>query len=105
MREGAVRTTKQLISANVVKAITWAYTKAGKPLPQNVRAHDVRGVATSLAFVAGLSVEDVLRAGHWSNPHTFLKHYNKEFAPLTLERLKRVPHVACAGRIIETGVL
>ena len=105
MREGAVRTTKQLISANVVKAITWAYTKAGRPLPQNVRAHDVRGVATSLAFVAGLGVEDVLRAGHWSNPHTFLKHYNKEFAPLTLERLKRVPHVACAGRIIETGVL
>ena len=105
MREGAVRTTKQLISANVVKAITWAYTKAGKSIPRTVRAHDVRGVATSLAFVAGNSVEDVLQAGRWSNPHTFLKHYHKEFAPITLERLTRVPHVACAGRIIETGVL
>ena len=102
-REGAVQTTKQLISANVVKAITWAYKEAGKTPPKQVRAHDVRGIATSLAFTAGLSMEDVLSAGHWSNPHTFFKHYQKEFEPLTLQRLKHVPHVACAGRIIETG--
>ena len=103
-REGAVHTTKQLISANVVKAITWAYKQAGRAPPRGVRAHDVRGVATSLALTAGCGLEDVLRAGHWSNPHTFFKHYQKAFEPLTLQRLKHVPHVACAGRIIETGV-
>jgi integrase len=104
-REGAVRPTKQLISANVVKAITWAYKQAQMEPPKTVRAHDVRGVATSLSYAVGTSMDDVLRAGRWSNPHTFLKHYAKQIEPLTRQRLKRVPHVACAGRIIDTDCL
>ena len=103
MRDGAVLPTKQLISANVVKAITWAYKQAGRAPPRTARAHDVRGIATTLALQAGHGLEDVLEAGHWSNPHTFFKHYQKELTPLTLQRLKRVPHVACAGTIIKTG--
>ena len=103
MREGAVRTTKQLISANVVKAITWAYKQAGRVPPRTARAHDVRGIATTLVLQAGHGLEDVLEAGHWSNPHTFFKHYQKKLSPLTLQRLKRVPHMACAGTIIKTG--
>ena len=103
LREGAVGTTKQLISANVVKAVTWAYRKADVAVPRTIRAHDVRGIATSLSLQAGNSLEDVLEAGRWSNPHTFFKYYQKSFEPLTLRRLGNFSHVACAGRIIETG--
>ena len=103
LREGAASTSKQLISANVVKAVTWAYREADAAMPRAVRAHDVRGMATSLSLYAGNSLEDVLEAGRWSNPHTFFKYYQKSFETLSLQRLGSFSHVACAGKIIETG--
>ena len=104
-REGAVCTTKQLISANVVKAVTWAYRKADVATPRSVRAHDVRGIATTLSLYAGSKLEDVVSAGRWSSPHTFFKYYQKSFETTALQRLGNFSHVACAGKIIETGRL
>lgn len=104
-RTGADVTTKQLISANVVKVITWAYKRAGKTTPVRVRAHDVRGVATTLALTAGHALEEVLQAGYWTSPHTFYKHYLKSFATQTLNDLQNVPHVVCAGKVIQTDLL
>ena len=92
-RTGADVTTKQLISANVVKVITWAYKQAGKTTPVRVRAHDVRRVATTLALTAGHALEEVLQAGYWTSPYTFYKHYLKSFATQTLNDLQKVPHV------------
>ena len=58
---------------NAIKAINKACTNAGLPIPPNVRAHDVRGVATSLRVQVGSSLDDVMQAGHWSNPSTFFQ--------------------------------
>ena len=59
--------TKQMISANIIKAIKWAYSKKGVPLPRGIHAHNMRGVASTLRFTVGNSVEDILDAGKWTS--------------------------------------
>ena len=98
-------TTKQMISAQVVKAIKWAYRVENTPFPKNVKAHDVRGVAATLRVTAGQSIHDVLEAGNWTNPMTYFKHYNQTFLPDTLTHLKKHSFLACAGKIISTDNL
>ena len=98
-------TTKQMISAQVVKAIKWAYRVENTPFPKNVKAHDVRGVAATLRVSAGQSIHDVLEAGNWTNPMTYFKHYNQTFLPDTLTHLKKHSFLACAGKIISTDNL
>ena len=98
-------TTKQMISAQVVKAIKWAYQTDNTPFPKDVKAHDVRGVAATLRVTAGQSIHDVLEAGNWSNPITYFKHYNQTFLPDTLAHLKKHSFLACAGKVISTDNL
>ena len=40
-------------------------------------AHSTRAASTSKAKVKGLSLEDILKGGNWSNKSTWLKHYHK----------------------------
>ena len=94
-----------MISAQVVKAIKWAYRVENTPFPKNVKAHDVRGVAATLRVTAGQSIHDVLEAGNWTNPMTYFKHYNQTFLPDTLTHLKKHSFLACAGKIISTDNL
>ena len=98
-------TTKQMISAQVVKAIKWAYRVENTPFPKDVKAHDVRGVAATLRVTAGQSIHDVLEAGNWTNPMTYFKHYNQMFLPETLAHLKKHSFLACAGKVISTDNL
>ena len=41
------------------------------------QAHSVRGASTSKAHKQGLSLEDVLKRGHWTNKSTWQKFYHK----------------------------
>lgn len=41
-------------------------------------AHSTRGPAASKAVAAGISVDTVLRAGHWASASTFRKFYHRE---------------------------
>ena len=41
-------------------------------------AHSTRGAAASKAVAAGISVDTVLRAGHWASASTFRKFYHRE---------------------------
>ena len=66
--------TPQGISRYIIKLIHFCYEKAGAQMP-DCRAHDVRKIAASLRALTGESLSDVLEAGHWSSPYTFLKHY------------------------------
>lgn len=56
-----------------------------------MRPHDIRGIATSLQSLSNCSMEDILRAGVWATPSTFLRHYVKEF---TVEQLSGLSHLA-----------
>lgn len=70
----------QSISYYIKECILWCYEQAGVDCPA-VRAHDVRKVAASLRALSATSLEDVLEAGDWSAPSTFLKHYFVNLSP------------------------
>ena len=58
-----------IISANAV------YEEGGP-----VKAHDLRGVATSMAFRLNVSLTDIMQAATWRSPSTFSNFYLKEVA-------------------------
>lgn len=67
--------SSQTISKWLVRVIHLAYELSHTPLPDLVRAHSTRVVATSTAFLRGSSLPDICRAATWSTPSTFAKHY------------------------------
>ena len=42
---------------------------------ESLRAHDLRGHATSKAWFASVSLEDIMRAAAWKTPSSFVSHY------------------------------
>ncbi|KZS01974.1 Uncharacterized protein APZ42_001167, partial [Daphnia magna] len=43
-------------------------------------AHSTRGAAASKAASSGVSIQAILKQGHWSNENTFSKFYRRESA-------------------------
>ena len=43
--------------------------------------HSTRAASTSKAKVTGVSIQDIVKRGHWSNKSTFTKHYNRDIVP------------------------
>ena len=44
----------------------------------SVRAHDTRRLSTSWALFNGASVNDIIKAAHWSSENTFTSFYMKD---------------------------
>ena len=65
----------QRLSHWLVEAIGLAYKARSLPLPERLRAHSTRGLATSWALFRGISVQDICAAACWENPHTFMRFY------------------------------
>ena len=93
------------IGRYVVKIIEWAYEQEGASCPSGVRAHDVRGIATSLRALTGVALTDVLAAGQWSQSDTFTRFYLKDFPAGHLRSLGQFPVFAAAGGLISSSVL
>ena len=93
------------IGRYVVKIVEWAYERAGRICPSGVRAHDVRGIATSLKALTGVALSDVLSAGEWSQPSTFTRFYLKNFPHGHLRDLGRFSVFAAAGGLISSSAL
>ena len=85
------------IGRYVVRTVLRAYDAEGLQHPKDVRAHDVRGVATSLRVLTGVSLDDVVAAGGWSQPNTFVNFYLKEFSEGQLASLATAPSFRAAG--------
>lgn len=68
------------ISSWIRHTIQNAYEHMGRD-PPAVRAHSVRGMATSLALSKGICVQDICRAATWSSEHVFVKHYKLDVLP------------------------
>ena len=60
-------------------------------------AHDLRGIATSVKALTSLSLRDLLQAGSWASPNTFLKHYIKDFTKNTVTGLHELGPFVTAG--------
>nr|XP_020662122.1 inactive rhomboid protein 2 [Pogona vitticeps] len=59
----------------LVSTISLAYELQNKPLPEDLRAHSTRAVATSTALLRGVDIQDISRAATWYNVSTFVTHY------------------------------
>jgi hypothetical protein len=93
------------IGRYVVKTVVWAYEQAGRSPPEGVRAHDVRGIATSLRALTGVAISDVLAAGEWSQADTFTRFYLKDFPNGHLKSLGQFPVFSAAGGLIDSSLL
>ena len=63
----------------------------------NVTAHDLRGISTSLKSLTTLSLRELLQAGSWASPDTFLKFYVKEFTHDEITGLHQLGPFVTAG--------
>ena len=58
----------------LVEAVTKAYTMSNRPAP-TLTVHSTRGVATSVAALAGIDWEVIRKTADWQGDLTFRKHY------------------------------
>jgi integrase len=76
--------TKATLSTWIKRTVKLAYRHS--PGNDNafgqIRAHDVRGLATSWAFKNSVPLVDVLRAGSWKNHTTFTNFYLKDLTSI-----------------------
>ncbi|XP_078247020.1 uncharacterized protein LOC144588309 [Pogona vitticeps] len=94
-RKGTAASTSTL-SRWLVSTISLAYELQHKPLPENLRAHSTRAVATSTALLRGVDIPNICRAATWSSVSTFIKHYRLDL---------RAKNETRFGRAILTSLL
>ncbi len=69
--------SKERLAHWIVEAIVLAYQARHIPYPLGVRAHSMRGVASSWALGRGASIANICRAAGWATPNTFTRFYNQ----------------------------
>jgi hypothetical protein len=76
--------TKLTVSNWIKKTVKYAYVNSTDEdrVVTQIRAHDVRGFATSWAFSNSVPLVEVLRAGTWKNHSTFSEYYLKDVSTL-----------------------
>ncbi|XP_078242543.1 uncharacterized protein LOC144587068 [Pogona vitticeps] len=94
-RKGTAASTSTLFRW-LVSTTSLAYELQHKPLPENLRAHSTRAVATSTALLRGVDIPDICRAATWSSVSTFIKHYRLDL---------RAKNETRFGRAILTSLL
>ena len=62
-----------LIKQVILDAHTWAPESRFREL--KVKAHEVRAVATSLAFIKNASMQDILNTATWRSSTVFVNYY------------------------------
>ena len=77
--------SKQHISAWLVKLISFVYEQAGLPIPQGIKDHQTRKLATSWADLAGVDPQQICDAATWSSTCTFSRHYRLDLATVSTQ--------------------
>ena len=90
--------TSQSVSWYITTLVKWCYEKSNIKFP-GCKAHDVRKIAASLRALSVGSLNDVLEAGNWAQPMTFVKHYFLEFSNEEASNLSYFPNII-TGRMI-----
>lgn len=67
--------TSQTLSCWVTDTIELAYCLEKLPKPQKLTAHSTRAMASSVAFLDGVLLQEICMAATWSSPTTFIRHY------------------------------
>ena len=71
---------KNTISSWIRKLLYFSYSKATEDVIRlsSARTHEVRALASSMAFRGSIELEEVLRACTWKNSNTFTTHYLRD---------------------------
>ena len=73
-RKGSPASSSSL-SRWLVSTISLAYELLKKPVPEGLKAHSTRAMATSTALLRGIDIQEICRSATWSNASTFVTHY------------------------------
>ena len=92
---------KNAISFFIRKLIIQAHSSIEEDLlpPLRVKAHDVRGVATSLSFLSNLSLDSVIEAASWKTSSVFASHYLKD-VEIVYNTCRALGPIVSAGSIV-----
>ena len=93
----------QAVPRYIIKLVHWAYEGLGLTAPSEVRGHDTRGLAASLAALTGASLPDVLASGNWASANTFLRHYFKRFSPNAVRSFASIPKFVAGKKLINAS--
>lgn len=68
------------ISRWIVSTIKQAYEQSGESIQNSrvIKAHEIRALSNSYAFLNNTSLEYILKAGYWRSPSAFLKFYLRD---------------------------
>jgi hypothetical protein len=76
INQGQNYITAKAISSWICSTLMLAYKSAGITLPRNqVKAHEVRAIASSWSIFNSASLTEILSAGFWRSDNTFYYHY------------------------------
>ena len=97
IKEGFTRDiSRATISSWLKQTILLAYESSDSESQQlhQVKAHDVRSMAASLAFRGGISLNEILEACFWKSHNTFTNFYLKDLCWHNGQILKLGPIVS-----------
>ena len=59
---------------------SYGWDRTNLPCMVQAHVHEMRGLATTLAFEGYIALEDIVQAGSWSSPLTFMRFYLKDYS-------------------------
>ena len=97
--------SKTTISNYIRQAVVKAYEFASTEFPEDeftlphMHAHEVRQVACSIKAATGATMDEILKAGTWSNPNAFITRYLQDYTVDSITKLCSLPFVAAESII------
>ena len=87
---------KNTISSWIRKLLHFAYSSAPEDVIKlsSARTHEVRALASSMAFRGNMELEEVLKACTWKSANTFTTHYLRDVSTFASELHSLGPEVA-----------
>ena len=86
----------------LIRSVIWEahqHLQDSDLLREDVRAHDIRGISTSLNFLRNKSIAKVLEAATWKGNSIFASNYLKD-VKITYNRLSSLGPLVAAGSIL-----
>ena len=80
-------TISNYLKQTVIDAYLCAESNPDMVPRPNMHPHEIRQVATSLKLAKGATMADVVAAGCWKSPTTFIKHYMQDYRVDTVTKL------------------
>ena len=92
---------KNTVSFWIRKVIFAAYEESPEELKKKfkIRAHDVRALASSWAFLRNISLDEVMEACSWKAPSTFIRHYLRDLTEISGNLHKLGPIIAAQHQV------